>query len=300
MILSGPEVRRHPELWPELEPYYYFYPAYELERRQGERDSYHYQARLVLESDDPGIFRRGSLADYGDVAVSALNAIALDTYRRERERAAAAWVLLPQRPEAVEQALILLRAEARSLFPRMEQAQGEAFDDLNRRFDALTDEEQKIRLAYSLQNPWLLNYALLQEPDFVSHAFVLKAVDRIIVTAEIIDPAWRANPVYPERRTYTRGMVKSRGTSQRGTQGSNRGRPPGTTSRVIYREPKLRFTGLEALPRFWEYGAYLPEAWFTKQSLRRYGPQGEEEIARWRTEAGETAFRSSRVRRKRR
>ena len=144
-----------------MDPQYFYVQAATVENMETAKNNWRYHVRLVLQADRPGIFRVGDLKNFPDVSAEDLNYVVSEMIEVEREKARTALTLIQAHPEAVEERLIPLRAEACELFGRMEEADEDEMEKLSACFNFLTDEEQKIRYAYSLQNPWVLTFMRL-------------------------------------------------------------------------------------------------------------------------------------------
>ena len=176
--------------------------------------------------------------------------------------------LLKTHPETVEARLTTLRIEAVKLFEKMEEADEEEMKDLDIRFNALTDEEQKIRYAYSLQNPWMLTF--MQLGTELTHEAAIAAIDHIKVVATINDPDWLSHPIYPSAGRYNKGMNRVIGVEVPGTEVDREkdGRKRRRVKDLLYQEPSLLITDLVPIPRFYQYRDYLPENWLEPRGMK--------------------------------
>lgn len=265
-------VKSHTELWKDMEPQYYYVQESIVENAEAE-NGYRYHARLVLETDQRGIFRSGDLADYPDVSSEDLNVALSEMIATERSKALAVCGFLLKHPEAVEERLDDLRFDAIETFSRMEEAKSWEMRKLNEEFYRLTEEERQIRYAFSLQNPWMLTFIQIKANAPLTHAIAIAAIDHIKVCAEVTDPAWLVSPIYPSAGRYNKGMKRVVGVRQldgrvpRGAQGRKSRRKDA----LLYREPALTLTDIVPIPRFYRYRDYLPREWLeprTKQEIK--------------------------------
>ena len=242
-------------------PQYFYVQSATVESMETAKNNWRYHVRLVLETDHPGIFRVGDLESFPDVSAEDMNYVVTEMIEVEREKARTALTLIQAHPEAVEERLARLRAEACELFDRMEEADEKEMATLSARFNFLTDEEQRIRYAHSLQNPWMLTFMRLG--DTLTHESAIAALDHVKVIATVDDPDWLQNPVYPSAGKYNKGMNTVIGVETPGTEvdRDKDGRKRRRVKNLIYTEPSLLITDLIPVPRFYQYRDYLPQEW---------------------------------------
>lgn len=275
-------IKNHVELWKDMDPQYFYVQAATVENMETAKNNWRYHVRLVLQADRPGIFRVGDLKNFPDVSAEDLNYVVSEMIEVEREKARTALTLIQAHPEAVEERLIPLRAEACELFGRMEEADEDEMEKLSARFNFLTDEEQKIRYAYSLQNPWVLTFMRLG--GSLTHETAIAALDHIGVIAIVDDPVWLASPVYPSAGKYNKGMEKVIGVEVPGASvpRDKDGRKKRRVKNLIYTEPNLLITDLIPVPRFYQYRDYLPQEWMN--TLNKAAEAAGKEADRWVTQ----------------
>ena len=140
-------------------------------------------------------------------------------------------------------------------------------EKLSARFNFLTDEEQKIRYAYSLQNPWVLTFMRLGSS--LTHETAIAALDHIGVIAIVDDPDWLASPVYPSAGKYNKGMGRVIGVETPGEEvdRDKDGRKKRKVKNLIYTEPNLLISDLIPVPRFYQYRDYLPQEWMNNKAV---------------------------------
>jgi len=242
-------------------PQYFYVQSATVESMETAKNNWRYHVRLVLETDHPGIFRVGDLESFPDVSAEDMNYVVTEMIEVEREKARTALTLIQAHPEAVEERLAPLRAEACELFDRMEEADEKEMATLSARFNFLTDEEQRIQYAHSLQNPWMLTFMRLG--DTLTHESAIAALDHVKVIATVDDPDWLQNPVYPSAGKYNKGMNTVIGVETPGTEvdRDKDGRKRRRVKNLIYTEPSLLITDLIPVPRFYQYRDYLPQEW---------------------------------------
>lgn len=274
-------IKNHTELWKDMEPQYFYVQPATVESMETAKNNWRYHVRLVLQTDHPGLFRVGDLESFPDVSAEDLNYVVAEMIEVEREKARTALTLIQEHPEAVEERLAPLRAEACELFDRMEEADGDEMDKLSARFNFLTDEEQRIRYAYSLQNPWVLTFMRLG--DSLTHETAIAALDHIGVIAMVDDPDWLQNPIYPSAGKYNRGMGRVIGVETPGTEvdRDKDGRKKRKVKNLIYTEPNLLITDLIPVPRFYQYRDYLPQEWMNTAEPKAAGKEAD----RWATQS---------------
>ena len=115
-------IKNHTELWKDMDPQYFYVQSATVESMETAKNNWRYHVRLVLETDQPGLFRVGDLESFPDVSAEDLNYVVAEMIEVEREKARVAFTLIQAHPEAVEERLAPLRAEACELFDRMEKA----------------------------------------------------------------------------------------------------------------------------------------------------------------------------------
>lgn len=253
-LISG-----RPDLWNQMEPQYRYVQKSVVESMKEARNNWRYHVRLVLETGCPGIFRVGDLEDFPGVRAEDLNCAVMEMIGVEREKAMAVFGMLKAHPEAVEERLAPLRAEAVHLFHEMEKA--EELELLNAAFNRLTDEEQRIRYAYSVQNPWMMTF--MKPGTSLTHETAVASIDHIRIAAEVTDEDWLAQPIYPSAGTYNKGMKTVIGvrTPWETVEREKDGHKVLRRDSLIYTEPRLTITGIIPVPRFHEYRDYLPGHW---------------------------------------
>ena len=276
-----------------MEPQYFYVQSATVESMETAKNNWRYHVRLVLETDYPGLFRVGDLETFPDVSAEDLNYVVAEMIEVEREKARAAFALIQAHPETVEERLAPLRAEACELFDRMGEADEKEMAALSARFNFLTDEEQRIRHAYSLQNPWVLTFMRLGSS--LTHETAVAALDHIKVIATVDDSEWLASPIYPSAGRYNKGMNTVIGVETPGTEvdRDKDGRKKRKVKNLIYTEPSLLVTDLVPIPRFYQYRDYLPQEWLNTSAVKVVG----KEAVRWATQNDVQDARCSRKRR---
>ena len=279
-----------------MEPQYFYVQSATVESMETAKNNWRYHVRLVLETDYPGLFRVGDLETFPDVSAEDLNYVVAEMIEVEREKARAAFALIQAHPETVEERLAPLRAEACELFDRMGEADEKEMAALSARFNFLTDEEQRIRHAYSLQNPWVLTFMRLGSS--LTHETAVAALDHIKVIATVDDSEWLASPIYPSAGRYNKGMNTVIGVETPGTEvdRDKDGRKKRRVKNRVYTEPSLLVTDLVPIPRFYQYREYLPQEWLNTSSVKTTGKEAD----RWATQNDVQDARCSRKRRKNR
>lgn len=279
-----------------MEPQYFYVQSATVESMETAKNNWRYHVRLVLETDYPGLFRVGDLETFPDVSAEDLNYVVAEMIEVEKIKARAAFNLIQAHPETVEERLAPLRAEACELFDRMGEADEKEMAALSARFNFLTDEEQRIRHAYSLQNPWVLTFMRLGSS--LTHETAVAALDHIKVIATVDDSEWLASPIYPSAGRYNKGMSTVIGVETPGTEvdRDKDGRKKRRVKNLVYTEPSLLVTDLVPIPRFYQYRDYLPQEWLNTSSVKTTG----KEAVRWATQNDVQDARCSRKRRKNR
>ena len=277
-----------------MEPQYFYVQSATVESMETAKNNWRYHVRLVLETDYPGLFRVGDLESFPDVSAEDLNYVVAEMIEVEREKARAAFALIQAHPETVEERLAPLRAEACELFDRMGEADEKEMAALSARFNFLTDEEQRIRHAYSLQNPWVLTFMRLGSS--LTHETAVAALDHIKVIATVDDSEWLASPIYPSAGRYNKGINTVIGVETPGTEvdRDKDGRKKRKVKNLVYTEPSLLVTDLVPIPRFYQYRDYLPQEWLNTSSVKTTGKEAD----RWATQNDVQDARCSRKRRK--
>ena len=222
--------------------------------------------RLILQTEDPGIYRRGDAEDYPDIDLGKLQELVHDTVSREKRRALRVkkWMETPERGTTYENAIEGLRLESRELFLLMQECQDDGeFMALNEKFSVLTEQMRKLKKTFSIQNPWLQFYLTPREEH--------RALIGVIVKGHITDEAWLANPIYPVPKAYSHGMAGAKADipidnkpQGRGTQNGKHGRPRKQRP-PLYVEPKIEIVGFEPVLYHLEYRDLLPTAWLGKK-----------------------------------
>ena len=253
-------IKNHREIWKDIKPQYYYVQEETVQKAETGNSS-RYHVRIVLETDYPGIFRVGDLADFPGVMGWELNRKLKKMIFKEKKKAAAIAGLLKEHPEAVEQRIAPLRLEAMETFSLMEEADDGELQNLNQKFYSITEKERQIRHAYSLQNPWLLNF--LQIDGELSHESAIAALDHIRVLAKVDDDEWLKSPIYPSAGKYNKGMKDVIGVVTPGGTVTRRpnGRKYRRKNQLTYKEPKLTITNVILIPRYKKYRDYLPTEW---------------------------------------
>lgn len=279
-----------------MEPQYFYVQSATVESMETAKNNWRYHVRLVLETDHPGLFRVGDLESFPDVSAEDLNYVVAEMIEVEKIKARAAFNLIQAHPETMEERLAPLRVEACELFDRMEEADEKEMALLSARFNFLTDEEQRIRHAYSLQNPWVLTFMRLGSS--LTHETAVAALDHIKVIATVDDSEWLASPIYPSAGRYNKGMSTVIGVETPGTEvdRDKDGRKKRRVKNLVYTEPSLLVTDLVPIPRFYQYRNYLPQEWLNTSSVKTTG----KEAVRWATQNDVQDARCSRKRRKNR
>lgn len=193
---------------------------YRFSNYEGRRKAY---IRLVLKTEDSHLYRAGDVLDYPDVDTKRLDALVLDFFSAEKQKAMAfgAWLGSGNGQAAAKELLRanlkVLQPKARELFLQMEATEDIAeLTGLNEAFTVLTEKMLKMERAVSFQNPWYQYYKNLEDPA--------KAVERIVVNATITDPTWFQNPLYPEEKNYARFGMKNAKVKGKKAQPNSQGR----------------------------------------------------------------------------
>lgn len=211
--------------------------------------------KLVFESDDfPMLQRWGAAEDFKDIDIPKLDELVYDLVETERKQAESIRRILKDKKlvnQHLEASLISLRAQTRRLFDEMCENKEDLvrLKELNAEMQAVTEKGKNLRKAFSVINPWCQHYVDLQMPDEAK-----KAVEQIIVKANITDKTWAKNPVYPpERPKRRKGMTMDEVCCLRGS--------------TVMLDPDYRWPDMElsyvAVPRYVLYRDLLPKAWLS-------------------------------------
>ena len=154
---------------------------------------------LVLQTEDPLLYRIGAATKYPDIDTKELNALLRDTLEKEFRKVHRIEEMLDSETfqKTREKLLEDLRIEARELFGEMDIAKDdrEELVRLNDMFSDVMRRKREVETAFSPWNPWLEYYRKLEWKE--RKKALARGLEGIIVHATILDKDWFEHPAYP-------------------------------------------------------------------------------------------------------
>ena len=241
--------------------------------RQKPQTRYIDPVTLILQTEDPLLFRAGGTEDYPDVDTVELNRLLLEAKETEFRKVHRVLEKIgtEECKAAMERSIENLRVEARELFTAMDECRNdrERLIRLNDSFNALTDLKRRTEMAFSQTNPWLAYYRKIERMD--EKTMTERVLGGIIVHATILDKDWFDHPAYPEGKPFYKDLKdawtglernktpKDRQMEKKGwVRMMERNRP---ADRKPYVEPALKILSYEPIIHFSGYRDLLPPEW---------------------------------------